>query len=99
MAISRRIFLSYVNAAAVVAAVPIALTTATTARAAQNAQARAQFKYQEKPQDGKQCSQCALFVPGKSAADKGGCQIFPGDNEVSPTAYCIAFAPKPKPKA
>jgi hypothetical protein len=43
---------------------------------------------------GKDCDDCSLFVPGKSAKDRGTCKIVEGD--ISPHGHCLAFTPKPK---
>lgn len=59
--------------------------------AAKNSALRASLKYQETPKDGKQCSKCSQFIPGKSPEDLGGCKVMAGDTEISPTGYCIAF--------
>jgi hypothetical protein len=56
---------------------------------------RAAMKYKDSPEGDKSCSSCMQFVPGKSATDAGGCKIFPGDTEVSPKGYCVAWAKKP----
>lgn len=64
------------------------------AMAAKNDPMRASTKYKDTPEGDKQCSGCAQFVPGASAKDAGGCKIFPGDTEVSPTGYCIAWSKK-----
>lgn len=64
------------------------------AMAAKNDSMRASTQYQDGPKDGKQCTDCAQFVPGASAKDKGGCKIYPGDTEVAPTGYCIAWSKK-----
>lgn len=66
------------------------------AMAAKNDAMRTSMKYVDESADKtKQCSGCVQFVPGKTAKDKGGCKIFPGDTEVSPTGYCVAWAKKP----
>ena len=64
------------------------------AAAATNAAMRASLKYQDKPQDDKSCSNCLQFVPGKSAKDKGGCKLMPGDNEISAQGYCTSWIHK-----
>jgi len=64
--------------------------------AATNAAMRSAMKYQDKPSDGKSCSGCAQFIPGKTAKALGGCKLFQGDTEISPTGYCIAWVAKPK---
>lgn len=79
---------------AALAMIPV-LALSTSAMAATNAAMRTSTKYQDKPEGDKSCANCAQFVPGKSATDLGGCKIYPGDTEVAPKAYCIAWAKKP----
>lgn len=62
--------------------------------AATNASMRTSLKYQAKPEDGKSCVQCMHFKPGTSAKALGSCNIIPGDTEISPHGYCIAWAKK-----
>ena len=76
------------------AMIPI-LAISDRAIAATNAALRGSLKYQDTPQAEKQCSNCLQFVPGKTAKDKGGCKIMPGDTEISPQGYCAAWAKKP----
>ena len=83
---SRRNMLKFGGMA--VALIPIA------AFAAKNEPLRTSMKYKDTPEGDKSCATCIQFVPGKSAADKGGCKIFPGDTEVSPKGYCAAWAKK-----
>jgi hypothetical protein len=64
------------------------------AMAAKNDAMRASMKYKDSPEGDKSCATCVQFVPGKSATDMGGCKIFPGDTEVSPKGYCVAWAKK-----
>lgn len=64
--------------------------------ASTNAAMRTSMKYQDKPNGDKRCSGCMQFVPGKNPKDLGGCKIFPGDTEISPNGYCVAWAAKPK---
>jgi hypothetical protein len=64
------------------------------AMATKNDAMRAGTKYQDHPEGDKQCSLCAQFIPGKGPKDPGGCKIFPGDTEVSPTGYCITWSKK-----
>ena len=66
------------------------------AGAAQNASLRAALKYQDKPNKDQQCSVCAQFVPGKTAKERGGCKIMPGDTEISPQGWCTAWTAAPK---
>ncbi|HEX8961638.1 MAG TPA: high-potential iron-sulfur protein [Rhodocyclaceae bacterium] len=71
------------------AAIPVLALTGK-ANAATNAAMRGSMKYQEKPgPDGKECGKCMQYVPGKPL---GGCKLFPGDTEISPTGYCVAWA-------
>ncbi len=86
--VSRRACLSKLVGA--VAVLPLAALT-LDARAAKNDALRQSLKYQDGPKDGKQCDGCTHWVPGKTAADQGGCKIIPGDTEISPTAWCVAF--------
>jgi hypothetical protein len=61
-----------------------ALTLGTsTAEAADN---KAQFKYQDHPNKGQRCSQCALFRPPH------GCKVVTGT--ISPNGWCVAFSPR-----
>lgn len=64
------------------------------ALAAKNDGVRASMKYKDSPEGDKKCSNCRLFMPGKSPTDLGGCQVFPGDTEISPNGHCIAWAQK-----
>jgi len=91
--ISRRRLLGM--AAGALTAVPVVLLT-REALADQNANMRKALQYQDAPKDGKQCSACVQFVPGKTPKDKGGCKAIPGDSEISPTGYCAAFVAAPK---
>ena len=90
---SRRVWLKATTAAAV--AVPLVFF-ARHSLAAKNDAMRTSFKYQDTPSETKTCATCLQFVPGKTAKDKGGCKIFPGDTEISPTGYCIAWVELPK---
>lgn len=62
--------------------------------AAKNDSMRTSIKYKDSPDGEKKCVDCAQFVPGKTPKDLGGCKILPGDTEVSPNGYCIAWAKK-----
>ena len=73
------------------------LAIADKSTAATNVALRAAMKYQDKPgPDNKECAACVQFVPGKTPAELGGCKLFPGDTEVSPKGFCVAWAAKPK---
>ena len=89
---SRRIWLKVAAGSAL--AVPLALL-ARQAAAAVNASGRSALKYQDQPKGDQKCSNCLQFVAGKSPADKGGCKIIPGDTEISPNAWCVAYVKKP----
>ena len=88
-AIERRRFL---KAGAMLAMIPVAVTG--WANAATNAASRTALKYQGKPEGDKSCANCAQFVPGATAKDLGGCKIIPGDTEISPQGYCVAWTKK-----
>ena len=62
--------------------------------AAKNDAMRTSMKYKDSPEGDKSCANCLQFTPGKSAADLGGCKLFPGDTEVSPKGYCVAWSKK-----
>jgi hypothetical protein len=90
---SRRQFIKH--GCVTIAAIPL-FAFVGQASATTNAAMRNSMKYQDKPNAEKDCAGCVQFVPGKTAADLGGCKIFPGDTEVSPKGYCVAWAVKPK---
>jgi hypothetical protein len=90
---TRRQFIQIATAA--MASIPLLLLS-NKAIAATNAAMRNAMKYQDKPSADKACANCMQFVAGKTAADLGGCKLFPGDTEVSPIGYCVAWAAKPK---
>jgi hypothetical protein len=79
--------------AAALALIPV-IVVSGQADAATNATMRASLKYQGKPEGDKSCANCLQFVPGASAKDLGGCKVLPGDTEVSPQGYCIAWVKK-----
>ena len=85
---SRRAWLKAATGAALAA--PLVFFT-RQGLAAKNDSMRTALKYQDKPEGAKQCSGCAQFVPGKTAKDPGGCKAFPGDTEISPNGYCLAW--------
>ena len=88
---NRRSFLKVGGAA--LAIIPFVIATGS-AGAATNAAMRTSLKYKGTPEGDKNCAGCMQFVPGPSAKDLGGCKILPGDNEVSPQGYCVAWAKK-----
>lgn len=89
-AILRRRFL---RAGAALAMIPV-VAASGEATAATNAGLRASLKYQPKPEGDKSCASCAQFVPAGAAKDPGSCKIIPGDTEISPQGYCIAWTKK-----
>lgn len=73
----------------------IALALAPVAAlAAKNEGMRTSMKYKDSPEGDKRCDNCLQWVPGKTPTDLGGCKLFPGDTEVSPKGYCVAWAKK-----
>lgn len=47
--------------------------------------------YQPEPQDDKQCSGCAFYIPDKNGDGTGACAIVEGN--IEPNAYCVSYAP------
>ena len=67
----------------------VAATTGAAMAADDSGGTKAQYKYVAKPgPKGQKCSGCALFKAPAS------CQIVKG--KISPSGYCIAYAPKAK---
>lgn len=85
---SRRVWLKAATGAAVAA--PLVFF-ASQSQAAKNDALRGSLKYQDAPSGSKRCDNCMQWVPGKTAKDKGGCKILPGDTEISPSGYCVAY--------
>lgn len=86
---TRRQFLKLGGSA--LAMIPV-LAASGNAFAATNAAQRAALKYQDKPgPDNKDCAGCMHFVPGKAT---GGCKLMPGDDQISPKGYCVAWTKK-----
>jgi hypothetical protein len=86
---SRRQFIKI--GGATMAAIPLMILADKAAAAMRTA-----MKYQDTPNAGKACADCMQFIPGKTAAGPGGCKLFPGDTEISPKGYCVAWTAKPK---
>jgi High potential iron-sulfur protein len=78
--------------AAALAMIPVFVSG--RADAATNAGLRTSLKYQGKPEGDKSCANCMQFVPGTPVKGLGGCKIMPGDTEISPQGYCIAWVKK-----
>ena len=81
----RRQFLKLGGAA--LAMIPV-MVVSGNAVAATNAAMRTSLKYQMKPEGEKSCSTCMQFVAPSS------CKIMPGDTEISPQGYCVAWVKK-----
>ncbi|MBL8382195.1 MAG: high-potential iron-sulfur protein [Burkholderiales bacterium] len=88
MQTSRRAWLKAATGAAV--AVPLVFV-AKQSLAAKNDALRNSLKYQDTPSGSKRCDNCLQWVPGKTPKDRGGCKILPGDTEISPSGYCVAW--------
>ena len=73
-----------------IAAAPLAIAS-QRATAAINAVAREKFKYQDGPSGDFNCANCLDFIPRATSTALGKCNKFPGDDEISPTAYCTAW--------
>jgi anaerobic selenocysteine-containing dehydrogenase len=85
--ISRR---SLLKGAAAVTCVALASAIAGKAFAAKSTRSAA--NYQNKPNGDKKCSNCNLFVPGKTPKDDGTCTVVVGT--ISPEAYCTLYSRK-----
>ena len=64
--------------------------SAAPARAAKGS--KTQYKYQDKPNGSKKCSNCTFYIPGSSPTASGTCKIV--DGSISPNGYCIAWSAK-----
>jgi len=68
------------------------------ASAEQNTTVRKALKFQDQPNGEKQCGNCINFVPNKdkpgNAEAINGCKLYPGDTEITPHGYCVAFVAK-----
>lgn len=81
------------KACAALAVIPV-IGVPGEAMAAKNAAMRTSLKYQDQPMGDKECSNCMQFVPGKTPTALGGCKLYPGDTEISPKGYCVAWVKK-----
>ena len=77
--------------ASLLAAAPI-LSLTSPARAA-GGTAPAAVKYRLKPNGAAQCDKCVYYIPAATAAAPGQCKVVAG--AISPSAWCVLFAPKP----
>ncbi len=82
---------SLIAGAAALGALPI-LAAGSAAQAA-GTMAKANVKYQPTPNGANACGKCNYFLPGPKAGAPGLCKIVGGP--ISPTGWCILFAPKP----
>ncbi len=87
----RRQFLKI--AGAILAMIPVMVVSGRV-DAKVNVGIRVALKYQDKPEGVKSCSNCMQFVPGSSAKSLGSCKVIPGDTEISPQGYCVAWVKK-----
>jgi len=78
--------------AATLSGLPL-LAAAGSAQAA-GTMPQANAKYQATPKGAQQCSKCNYFIPGAKPTGPGQCKVVAG--VISPTGYCVLFAPKPK---
>jgi len=85
--ISRRTLL---KGAAVVTG--MALVSALTGKALAAKSTKAAMQYQDQPKGDQKCSNCTLFVPGKTATASGTCQVVEGS--ISPQGWCTAYVKK-----
>ncbi len=85
---SRRTFIKGAAFAAGAAAVP-GLMLSGGARAASKLPKSA-VQYQDHPKNGKHCSECLQFIPGKNGP--ATCKVVQG--KIDPDGYCVAFVPK-----
>lgn len=53
---------------------------------------KSQLKYQDHPKGSAKCSECKLFLPGKTAKAAGSCKVVAGS--ISPNGWCLAFTKK-----
>jgi hypothetical protein len=73
-------------------AIAVAVATSAASASDDSGGTKAKYKYISTPgPKAQKCIACALFV------SPAGCTIVKGN--ISPNGYCIAFAPKAKPKA
>jgi hypothetical protein len=86
--IRRRILLR-VAALPMLAVLPL-LPKDAAARAGSGA--KADFHYQDHPNEGSRCANCAAFIPPNKDGEPGQCRILAGP--ISPNGWCMAFSEK-----
>ena len=79
-----------IRAGATLSFIPLVIIS-TNSKAVTNENLRLQFKYQNTPKEAMSCISCLEFIPGKSDKEVGGCKVIPGDDEISPSGYCIRW--------
>ncbi len=82
---SRGSLLQKIAVAPIVIGALAALATEADAKAPQNA-----VMYQDKPKDGKKCSQCKFYIDAKKGKKDGACTQVSG--AISPNGYCVVYA-------
>jgi hypothetical protein len=87
--ISRRTLL---KGAAAVTCVALASAFTGKAFAATAKTIKAEAKYQDTPNGDKKCSNCNLFIPGKTSKADGTCQLVEGS--INPEGYCALYIKK-----
>lgn len=87
--VARRSFLKGAATLAGIAVVPM-LAISQQAHAAKVP--KAAMQYQDHPKGPAECSNCTLFIPGKTAKAMGTCQVVEG--EISPHGWCTAYTHK-----
>jgi len=70
------------------------MSSTTVAQAAKAPKSK--YAYQAHPKGSQQCSDCALFEPGRSMYENGECRLVAGS--ISPHGWCTAFTAKAKTK-
>ncbi|MBV8073994.1 MAG: high-potential iron-sulfur protein [Candidatus Eremiobacteraeota bacterium] len=82
-----------------IAAAPLAIGALAALRAEAEAAATMDQKaaaYQTKPNGGKKCEDCSLFLPAKSNPMKANGAYTLVKGSISPNGWCKFFAPKAK---
>lgn len=82
----------FVKGAIILPSLAGVLISASVAPARAAKGSKTQFKYQDKPNGSKKCSNCTFYIPGSSATANGTCKIVEG--AISPNGYCIAWSGK-----
>jgi hypothetical protein len=75
-----------------VAVTCVALASPFARKAYAEKSTKAVAKYQDTPNGDMKCSNCNLFIPGKTSKENGTCQVVEGS--ISPQGYCILYSKK-----